>query len=81
MAERLDGIHNAIKRGRPADYYTQELQRHTLEQLEREVRWLEDLIDSERGTRRVQPRTAALADLAGLPANGLANTNSTNKNE
>jgi DNA-binding PadR family transcriptional regulator len=51
MAERLDGVTNAIRRGLPSDPYTQELQRHTLEQVEREVRWLEDLIDSERDSR------------------------------
>jgi hypothetical protein len=53
MAERLDGVTTAIKRGRPADPYTQELQRHTLEQVEREVHWLEELIDAERNARRV----------------------------
>jgi len=34
------------------DEYTLELQRHGLEQVEREVRWLDGLIDNERGTRR-----------------------------
>ncbi|MDR2566439.1 MAG: PadR family transcriptional regulator [Bifidobacteriaceae bacterium] len=64
MAERLDGITTAIKRGRPADSYTNELQRHTLEQVEREVRWLEDLIDQERGARRAQTRVFSSADAA-----------------
>jgi hypothetical protein len=37
------------------DEYTLELQRHGLEQVEREVRWLDGLIDNERGTRHVRP--------------------------
>ncbi|MDR0626340.1 MAG: PadR family transcriptional regulator [Bifidobacteriaceae bacterium] len=81
MAERLDGVNSAIKRGRPADPYTQELQRHTLEQIEREVHWLEDLIDSERGARRPQPRAASSADLAVLPAKRAASGNPISKNE
>jgi DNA-binding PadR family transcriptional regulator len=53
MAERLDGVNTAIRRGGPTNEYTQELQRHTLEQVEREVRWLEELIERERAVRRV----------------------------
>jgi len=53
MAERLDSLFTAINRGQPADAYTAELQRHSLDQLEREVRWLEGLIDAERAGRRV----------------------------
>jgi DNA-binding PadR family transcriptional regulator len=52
MAERLDGVTGAVRCGGPTDQYTQELQRHTLEQVEREVRWLEELIERERGERR-----------------------------
>ncbi|MCP6324148.1 hypothetical protein NL453_27370, partial [Klebsiella pneumoniae] len=33
------------------DAYTAELARHGLEQVEREVEWLERVIDTERGTR------------------------------
>jgi hypothetical protein len=33
------------------DAYTAELARHGLEQVEREVQWLESVIDTERGTR------------------------------
>jgi DNA-binding PadR family transcriptional regulator len=76
MAERLDGVGNAIRRGLPADSYTQELQRHTLEQVEREVRWLEDLIDSERGSRRSGTRPGPLAGASG-PASGPAIVGST----
>jgi hypothetical protein len=40
------------------DEYTLELQRHGLEQVEREVRWLDDLIDHERSNRGARPRGA-----------------------
>jgi hypothetical protein len=38
------------------DEYTLELQRHGLEQVEREVRWLDDLIDHERSNRGARPQ-------------------------
>jgi DNA-binding PadR family transcriptional regulator len=81
MAERLDGINTAIKRGRPADRYTQELQRHTLEQVEREVHWLEELIDSERGSRRGQNGSPPLSDAAGSPPVSVATINTTSLKE
>jgi DNA-binding PadR family transcriptional regulator len=52
MAERLDQLREAINRGGPADAYTQELQRHSLDQVEREVRWLDGLVETERSARR-----------------------------
>jgi DNA-binding PadR family transcriptional regulator len=79
MAERLDGIHGAIKRGRPADAYTRELQRHTLEQVEREVHWLEELIDSERGSRRAPVGPAILPDAAGSASESTASANTTTR--
>jgi DNA-binding PadR family transcriptional regulator len=72
MAERLDGVTTAIQRGRATDSYTNELQRHTLEQIEREVRWLEELIDQERGSRRAQSRLLSPPDAA-VPV-GIATT-------
>ena len=54
LAERLDHVRQSAVRTRERlDDYTLELQRHGLEQVEREVRWLDGLIDNERGTRRV----------------------------
>ncbi|HEY0238894.1 MAG TPA: PadR family transcriptional regulator, partial [Friedmanniella sp.] len=45
MAERLEMITGSVTRTRVRmDEYTLELQRHGLEQVEREVRWLDDLI-------------------------------------
>ncbi|MDR3360328.1 MAG: PadR family transcriptional regulator [Bifidobacteriaceae bacterium] len=55
MAERLDSVNLALRRGAPADEYSQELQRHALEQVEREVRWLEGMIDRERARRGAAP--------------------------
>lgn len=49
MQERLDAVRqSAARRRERLDRYTLELQRHGLESVEREVRWLTELIDSER---------------------------------
>jgi DNA-binding PadR family transcriptional regulator len=56
LEERIDGFRSALTRTRErVDSYTLELQRHGLESVEREVRWLNELIESERqdpGARR-----------------------------
>jgi DNA-binding PadR family transcriptional regulator len=49
LEERLDNVRAAMARTRERlDSYTLELHRHGLESVEREVRWLNELIDSER---------------------------------
>jgi DNA-binding PadR family transcriptional regulator len=49
LEERLEGVRAALARTRERlDSYTLELHRHGLESVEREVRWLNELIDSER---------------------------------
>jgi DNA-binding PadR family transcriptional regulator len=49
LEERLDSFRAAMSRTRERlDSYTLELQRHGLESVEREVRWLNELIASER---------------------------------
>ena len=54
LTERLEGVRQSFARTRERlDSYTSELQRHGLESVEREVRWLDDLIDHE---RRAAPR-------------------------
>jgi DNA-binding PadR family transcriptional regulator len=58
MAERLDALYTAINHSSPADQYTAELQRHALDQVEREVRWLEGLIETERAAKRGRRVTA-----------------------
>lgn len=51
MTERLELLRTATTEARERmDDYTAELARHGQRQLEREVEWLEDLIDTERGT-------------------------------
>ena len=48
LEERLDAVRGAFSRMRTRlDDYTIELQRHGLESVEREVRWLNELIKSE----------------------------------
>ena len=69
LTERLDQVRQAAARTRDRiDVYTLELQRHGLEQVEREVRWLDGLIDNERGTRRTPtegPGQSTGSDTAG----------------
>jgi len=49
LQERLDGVRQSMTRTREKlDSYTLELQRHGQESVEREVRWLTELIDTER---------------------------------
>jgi DNA-binding PadR family transcriptional regulator len=49
LEERLDSFRSsAAQRRERLDLYTAELQRHGLESVEREVRWLSELIETER---------------------------------
>ena len=49
LEDRMEGVRAAFARTRErVDSYTLELQRHGLESVEREVRWLNELIASER---------------------------------
>jgi DNA-binding PadR family transcriptional regulator len=58
LEERLEGVRTALARTRERlDSYTLELQRHGLESVEREVRWLNELIDSERTSTSKPPTT------------------------
>ena len=51
LQERLDGVRRSMVRTREKfDSYTLELQRHGQESVEREVRWLTELIDTERAS-------------------------------
>lgn len=52
LEERLERMRTSLARSRERlDDYTLELQRHGLESVEREVRWLNELIESERAGR------------------------------
>jgi DNA-binding PadR family transcriptional regulator len=49
VEEQRDGMRNAVARtGQRLDRYTRELHEHGLESVDREVRWLDELIASER---------------------------------
>jgi DNA-binding PadR family transcriptional regulator len=51
LEERLDNVRSGFARTRErVDSYTLELQRHGLESVEREVRWLNELIATERSS-------------------------------
>ncbi len=57
LTERLEAVREAAARTRERlDEYTLELQRHGLEQVEREVRWLDGLITTERDRARGRDR-------------------------
>ncbi|QAY63961.1 PadR family transcriptional regulator [Xylanimonas allomyrinae] len=57
LTERLEAVRESATRTRERlDEYTLELQRHGLEQVEREVRWLDGLITQERGRASRDPR-------------------------
>jgi DNA-binding PadR family transcriptional regulator len=59
LEERLESFRSALSRTRErVDSYTLELQRHGLESVEREVRWLNELIASERQAAPQAPSPA-----------------------
>ena len=65
LQERLDRVQSQLSRTqRQLDRYATELQRHGLESVEREVRWLSDLINAERtaGTPATAPEQDTPAD-------------------
>jgi len=56
LEERLANVRQSAARSRErADPYTIELQRHGLESVEREVKWLSELIDRERSDNQQTP--------------------------
>jgi len=61
LQERLDRVQHALeKTQKQMDRYATELQRHGMESVEREVRWLSDLINAE---RRDDERNGAPAEV------------------
>jgi DNA-binding PadR family transcriptional regulator len=83
LEERLEGVRTALARTRERlDSYTLELQRHGLESVEREVRWLNELIATERsGTQAVPGRNIETGDTAveQAPDEGPDRTTNTDK--
>jgi DNA-binding PadR family transcriptional regulator len=70
MEDRREGLRETLTRTRDRlDAYTLELQRHGLESADREVRWLTELIDSERAGRppRAEPSGSGGPDTRGRP--------------
>jgi DNA-binding PadR family transcriptional regulator len=69
LEERLDSFRSAAAQRRERlDLYTTELQRHGLESAEREVRWLSELIETERSTIPTTPSaTAPITATAATP--------------
>jgi DNA-binding PadR family transcriptional regulator len=56
LQERLDRVQRELQMTeKEVDRYAAELQRHGVESVEREVRWLSDLINAERGLSPGQP--------------------------
>jgi DNA-binding PadR family transcriptional regulator len=56
LQERREGVRQSMLRNRERiDQYTLELQRHGLEAVEGEVRWLTELIDTERASNMTHP--------------------------
>ncbi|MDQ4055660.1 MAG: PadR family transcriptional regulator [Actinomycetota bacterium] len=56
LQERLERVQNQLMlTEKEADRYASELQRHGVESVEREVRWLSDLINSERNRTDLGP--------------------------
>jgi len=63
LAERLEEISQGLKAVRDRhDQYTAELHRHGLERVEREVEWLDQLIENERSAPRGSANTASAGD-------------------
>ncbi|MGG2461864.1 PadR family transcriptional regulator [Streptomyces sp. RGM 3693] len=63
LEERLEKMRTSLARTRERlDDYTLELQRHGMESVEREVRWLNELIESERAGRDQRPPDSAAQD-------------------
>lgn len=57
LQERLDRVQRELAMTqKEVDRYAAELQRHGVESVEREVRWLSDLINAERGTAATTPQ-------------------------
>jgi DNA-binding PadR family transcriptional regulator len=76
LEQRREGVRTALARRRERlDAYTLELQRHGLESVEREVRWLNELIATERlagaATGRVRALPPDPADLPRSPGNHI----------
>jgi DNA-binding PadR family transcriptional regulator len=65
VEQQRDGLRVSLSRTRERlDRYTLELQRHGLDSVDREVRWLSELIDRERSDAEQSVRDDAVPDLS-----------------
>ena len=70
LEERVDSLRESVVRGRAkADAYTLQLQQHGLDGAEREVRWLNELIQAERSAA---PAAAGLGTTTGTTTSGTS---------
>ena len=71
LEERLENVRSSVSRARERlDDYTLALQQHGLESVEREVRWLNELIQTERAGDR--PHASTSPDVGTAGAGGTA---------
>jgi DNA-binding PadR family transcriptional regulator len=69
LQERLDRVQKQLQRTEAQmDRYAMELQRHGVESVEREVRWLSELINAERDERPATPAATVVPPAAGSTA-------------
>ncbi len=79
LDERLDGMRKSLNRSRDrVDSYSFELQSHALESVEREVRWLAELIDNERAHRSPVTRSSRRSARFVISEETLANRTDAN---
>ncbi len=79
LEERVDGFRAALARSRErVDGYTLALHQHGLESVEREVRWLSELIDDERRRRPSQDDPGSVPGPTTVP--GLTSLTGTTEN-
>jgi DNA-binding PadR family transcriptional regulator len=68
LQERLDRVQRELAMTqKEVDRYAAELQRHGVESVEREVRWLSELINAERGAGATPPTPQAPASPSPVP--------------
>lgn len=71
LQERLDRVQGQLSMTqKEVDRYAAELQRHGVESVEREVRWLSDLINAERSGEQDQDRAGTSTEVPGTTSNG-----------
>ncbi|GLW12475.1 PadR family transcriptional regulator [Microtetraspora sp. NBRC 13810] len=80
LEERLESVRTALARTRERlDSYTLELQRHGLESVEREVRWLNELIATERRAEARGEADTTRDTTTNIPAERAGSANAENR--